>query len=291
MQSRRPPSRISNTPGVVIGQSCKCKRRRPVGFFNSSLPSPSRRVLYPPPPLAFLLRMRLCVSYSETARVYRHSNSLCSRPRKFTVGMHGREVAKSSSAPPPSLLFLFFFPDEWGCSVACIHGDALAGARVCAHTYPPRVRARGRGRGRRARACACALPKVSGTRGPSRWRRINRCALHLAPLVPHFGCLPPSPLTPPPHRPVRHPSTTDSTFARVCHAVRYARSSTPGASPFLRDSLFRLRCSRNTGSLLHGGFSLSAPIDSAKFEPSSLRLARKREPRSSGCNALFYGEW
>ena len=54
----------------------------------------------------FFLLSTLCLRTSCTVYAFWHSNSLCSRPRKFTVGMHGREIAKSSS---PFLLFFFFF--------------------------------------------------------------------------------------------------------------------------------------------------------------------------------------
>lgn len=57
--------------------------------------------------LFFFFLSTLCLRTSCTVCAFWHSNSLCSRPRKFTVGMHGREIAKSSS--PFLLFFLFLF--------------------------------------------------------------------------------------------------------------------------------------------------------------------------------------
>lgn len=86
----------------------------------------------------FILRLRI----SYTVCAFSHSNSLCSRPRKFIVGMHGREVAKSSS---PFFFFFFFFSfflpslnqvkeREW--TFCALHSTigTHSGVRVCAHT-------------------------------------------------------------------------------------------------------------------------------------------------------------
>lgn len=104
------------------------------------------------------------------------------------------------------------------CFVPCIHrahSFSLLRARVCVC-----VRARTRNcvcRNERERKTARERESVRNpvaTRGPSRWRRINRCALHLAP--PH------PPATPSSRVLGCHPSAT-STFARgrVLREPRY----------------------------------------------------------------------
>lgn len=95
----------------------------------------------------------------------------------------------SLSLSPPLFLSLLLTSDlrqrrtrvSLCCFVPCIHRErtrSLLRARVCACAHvklrvPQREKERGRERTEPRRT----------TRGPSRWRRINRCALHLAP--PH----------------------------------------------------------------------------------------------------------
>lgn len=128
--------------------SYKCKAAA-TGLFRSL--QPHFLTLLPPPlcvpssslflffSFFFILRLRI----SCTVCAFSHSNSLCSRPRKFTVGMHGREVAKSSS---PFFFFFFFlllFPSlfkpsererEW--TFCALHSTigTHSGVRMCAHT-------------------------------------------------------------------------------------------------------------------------------------------------------------
>lgn len=106
----------------------------------------------------FILRLRI----SCTVCAFSHSNSLCSRPRKFTVGMHGREVAKSSS---PFFFFFFFlllFPSLFKASerervnVLCPafnYRDALGRAHVCTHVATLRNLA--------TCSCSCARARES----------------------------------------------------------------------------------------------------------------------------------
>lgn len=164
--------------------SCKCKAA--FEHLGHDVPHPSF--------FSFLLSY-INLYINCRCALFWHSNSLCSRPRKFIVGMHGREVAKSSSPLffffPFSFLFLFLsflLQAKYGrkgegkermkererpCFVPCIQlsgrGSCVC---VCTRKYATQQATcpcTG-GRGKRASACvrACALPKVSGTRGPSR---------------------------------------------------------------------------------------------------------------------------
>lgn len=147
--------------------SYKCKAAA-TGLFRSL--QPHFLTLLPPPrvclPLLFfyffsfffILRLRI----SCTVCAFSHSNSLCSRPRKFTVGMHGREVAKSSS---PFFFFFFFlllFPSLFKPSerervnVLCPafnYRDALGRAHVCTHVATLRYLA--------TCSCSCARARES----------------------------------------------------------------------------------------------------------------------------------
>lgn len=162
-----------------------------------------------------------------------HSNSYASASEKTRPRVRRARTEEGSrcllSQDPVSLFrfFSLFLPfclaspptaqdETLFCFVPCIHRAhsfsllrARMRMRVRAYAHA-KLRASSREQGGEEERAGKRERNPAATRGPSRWRRINRCALHLAP--------PRSPATPSSHILGCHPSATDSdlrTRARI----------------------------------------------------------------------------